>query len=285
MEILQTIINGLLLGGLYAIVGLGMSVIFGIVKLTNLAHGEFVILAAYLGIVVASALGLHPLAGLVVVVPAMFVIGFLVQNVLVNRVLDRGIEPPLLVMFGLSVILQNLLLLIFTSDAQHLRSSLDASSLALGGGVYIPTMYLLDFIIGVLVIVLLNFYMKRTYSGKSIRATSDDKVGAQLMGVNVKSTYGLAMGIAMATTAVAGVLVGMTYNFYPTTGSQYLIIAFGVVVIGGIGSILGTLVAGLIFGLAQLLGGYAFGTSVQMLAGYVVIIIMLALRPQGLFSK
>lgn len=284
MGLAQTIVNGILLGGLYAIVGIGMSVIFGIARLTNLAHGEFVILGAYLSTVVISVLGLHPLLSLVIVVPVMFVIGYLIQNLLVNRVLDRGDEPPLLVMFGLSVILQNVLLQVFTSDAQHLRSSFELFSFSISG-VAVPAMYLIDCVVGILVIFILNFYLKRTYSGMSIRATSDDKVGAELQGVNVKSTYGIAMGIAMATTAIAGVLVGMTYNFYPTTGSQYLIIAFGVVVIGGIGSIPGTLVAGFIFGLAQLLGGFAFGTSVQMLAGYAVILLMLIFRPQGLFSR
>ena len=284
MELAQTIINGLLLGGLYAIVGLGMSLIFGIVKLTNLAHGEFVIVAAYLATVVVNVFGLHPLASLILVAPVMFVIGYLVQNLLVTRVLHRGVEPPLLIMFGLSVILQNLLLQIFTADPHYLHSEFGKSNLSFGG-IGVSVMNLLNLCIGVLVIALLHCYLKYTYSGRSIRAASDDTTGAQLMGVNVKNTYGIAMGVAMAISAVAGVLVGMSYNFYPTTGSQYLIIAFGVVVIGGIGSIFGTLLAGLIFGLSQLLGSHFFGTGVQMLAGYVAIVIMLAFRPQGLFSR
>lgn len=281
----HAIINGILLGGLYAIVGVGMSVIFGIVKLTNLAHGEFVILAAYLGLTVCTKLGFHPLVSLIIVVPVMFIIGYFIQNLLVNRVLPRGTEPPLLVMFGLSIIIQNLLLQVYTSDAQNLRSSFATQSIKLGANASISVMMLIDCAIGVVIILLLHFFLRKTYMGQSIRATSDDSTAAQLMGVNVKRTYGIAMGIAMASAAVAGVLVGMTYNFYPTTGSQYLIISFGVVVIGGMGSILGTLVAGLIFGLAQLIGGQFLGTSLQMLAGFIVILIMLAVRPQGLFSK
>ena len=135
--------------------------------------------------------------------------------------------------------------------------------------------------IGVVVVLLLDLFMKKTYLGQSIRATSDDKTAAALMGVNVKRTYGIAMGIAMGTAALAGLCVGMPWSFYPTTGSQYLIIAFGVVVIGGMGSIKGTLIAGLIFGLAQVLGGANYG----MLASYAVLLIMLIFRPQGLFSK
>ena len=280
----QTIVNGLLLGGLYAIVGVGMSVLFGIVRLTNLAHGEFVILASYVSMAFVAALGAHPLVTLILVIPVMFVLGFALQMTLINRLLPRGAEPPLLVMFGLSIIIQNLLLQVFTSDAQHLHSAFDSASVSLGN-IRLPVMYLIDCLAGVLVIIVLNLFMKRSYMGKAIRAASDDRVGAQLMGVNIKTAYGIAAGVALATAAVSGVLVGMTYNFYPTTGSTYLIISFGVVVIGGMGSILGTMVAGFIFGLAQLIGGALLGTGVQMLAGYIVILIMLILRPQGLFSK
>ncbi|MCC8123387.1 MAG: branched-chain amino acid ABC transporter permease [Oscillospiraceae bacterium] len=281
----QAIFNGILLGGLYALVGVGMNVIFGIVKLTNLAHGDFIILASYLGLSVCTALGIPPLLSLVIVIPIMFFIGFLLQSALVNRVISRGPEPPLLVMFGLSIIIQNLLLSFFSSDAQHMRSSLETASITITDKTAIPIMYLIDFAIGIVVIYLLNLFLRRTYVGQSIRATSDDTMAAQLMGINVKTTYGIAMGVAMATAAVAGVLIGMSYNFYPTTSSQYLIISFGVVVIGGMGSIRGTLFAGIIFGLAQLLGAYYFGTSVQMLCGYLVILVMLVVRPQGLFAK
>jgi len=280
----QTIINGLLLGGLYAVVGVGMSVLFGIVRLTNLAHGEFIILASYLSTVFISALGLHPLVTLVLVIPIMFILGFVLQKTLINRLLPRGTEPPLLVMFGFSIIIQNVLLQLFTSDARHLRSAFASQSLSVGS-LRIPVMMLIDFLIGTVVILLLNMFMKRTYMGKAIRAASDDGTGSQLMGVNIKSIYGIAAGIALATAGIAGVLVGMSYNFYPTTGSNYLIISFGVVVIGGMGSIMGTLASGLIFGLAQLIGGYFLGTGMQMLSGYVVILLMLVLRPQGLFSK
>ncbi|MDR3305827.1 MAG: branched-chain amino acid ABC transporter permease [Clostridiales Family XIII bacterium] len=280
----QAIINGILLGGLYAIVGVGMSVIFGIVRLTNLAHGEFVILATYLSLAVTRSTGMNPLLSLVIVAPIMFGVGFLIQNTMVNRLLPRGQEAPLLVMFGLSIIIQNVLLQFFSADAQHLRHGNDTASLSFGSAV-VPVMFLIDCIIGVIVIIALNFFMKKTYTGNAIRAVSDDNTAARIMGVNVSLIYGAAMGIAMVTAAVAGVLVGMTYNFYPTTGSQYLIISFGVVVIGGMGSIKGTLVAGLVFGLAQLLGAYFFGTSLQLLSGYIIILIMLAVRPQGLFAK
>ena len=276
----QQIINGILLGGVYALVGVGMSMIFGIVQLTNLAHGEFVILSAYLSTVLCTGLGLHPLLTLIITVPLMFVIGIILQNLLINRVMARGSEPALLVTFGLSIIIQNGLLLLFSADAQRMVTSFQSKSIDLGP-IKLPVLNLLVFAIGVVVVLLLDLFMKKTYLGQSIRATSDDKVAASLMGVNVKRTYGIAMGIALGTAALAGLCVGMPWTFYPTTGSQYLIIAFGVVVIGGMGSIKGTLIAGLIFGLAQVLGGTNYG----MLVSYIVLLIMLIFRPQGLFSK
>jgi branched-chain amino acid transport system permease protein len=214
----------------------------------------------------------------------MFGIGFVIQNTMVNKLMPRGADPPLLVMFGLSIIIQNVLLKFFSADAQNLHNSFATKSVALGS-VNVPIMYFVDCVISVVVILILNFFMKKTYVGNAIRAVSDDTTAARIMGVNVNLIYGAAMGVAMVTAGIAGVLVGMTYSFYPTSGSNYLIISFGVVVIGGMGSIKGTLIAGFIFGLAQLLGGFFFGTSVQLLAGYLIILIMLAVRPQGLFAK
>lgn len=277
---IQQIINGILLGGFYAVIGVGMNMMFGIVKLTNLAHGDFIILSAFLSVTISISLGLPPLLTLVITIPVMFLIGVLFQMVLVNRVMFRGSEPALLVTFGLSIILQNALLLIFSADAQHLVPKTDYPTWTIGS-INIPTLYVLIFGIGLATIFLLTVFMKKTYTGRSIRAVSDDTTAAELMGVNVKRTYGIAMGLALATAAVAGMCVGLHYTFYPSTGPSYLLIAFGVVVIGGMGSIPGTLVAGLIIGLAQVLGGANYGT----LIGYIVLLLMLIFRPQGLFAN
>lgn len=280
-QMTQQLINGILLGGVYALVGVGMTMIFGIVQLTNLAHGEFIILAAYLSSVLTLSLGINPLLTLIITIPLMFIIGYLLQNLLINKLMARGSEPALLVTFGLSIIIQNGLLLIFSADANRLIVSFQAQSIALGSVARIPVLNLLVCFIGIATILILNLFLKKTYIGRSIRATSDDKVAASLMGVNVRRIYGIAMGLALATAAIAGVMVGMVYPFYPSTGSSYLIIAFGVVVIGGMGSIMGTMVAGFIFGLAQVMGGSNYG----LLIGYLVLIVMLAVRPQGLFAK
>ena len=278
---IQTIINGIMLGGIFAILGVGMTIIFGIVKLTNLAHGEFVIIGAYASTLLAKAMGVDPILTLIITIPLMFVIGVVLQSVLINRVMLQGSEPALLVTFGLSIILQDAMLLLFSADARKMNPSYAQSNISLPGGLYIPVLDLILLIISLVTILVLTLFLRRTYMGRAIRATSDDIVAASLMGVSIKKAYAVAMGIAMATAAVAGLCVGMRWTFYPSSGGEYLLRAFGVVVIGGMGSIPGALVGGLVFGLAQVFGGASYG----LLASYVVLIIMLAVRPQGLFSK
>ena len=284
-ELAQPILNGILLGGLYALIAIGMSMMFGIVKLVNLAHGDMMILSSYLAMVFTAWLGINPFFTLVLTIPVMFIVGFLFQGFLINRVLGKAMEPPLLVAFGVSIILQNLLLTIFTPDARSIISSVATRSIVVTDYLSISVLYLVNFLTGLVVIGLLYLFFQKTYMGRAIRAASDDQVAAQLMGINTKRTYGFAMGIAMMTAAVAGMLVGMTFTFYPHTGPQYLIIAFGVVVIGGLGSIKGTFVGGFILAMAQLLGAHYFGPGFQLLSGYLVLLIVLALRPQGIFGS
>jgi branched-chain amino acid transport system permease protein len=280
----QPILNGILLGGLYAIIAIGMSTMFGIVKLVNLAHGDLMILSSFLSLSFITWFGISPLWTLPIVIPLMYVIGFFVQGYLLNRVLGEEMEPPLLVAFGLSIIIQNVLLIIFTPDARSLMTGLAVKTIPITSYLNIPVIYLIDFLIGLAVIACLYYFFQKTYLGRAIRAASDDERAAQLMGVNTKNIYAKAMGIAMITAGVAGVLVGMTFTFYPHTGSQYLIIAFGVVVIGGLGSMKGTLVGGLILAISQLLGAQFFGPGYQLFCGYVVLLIVLAVRPQGIFG-
>ncbi|MBU1277110.1 MAG: branched-chain amino acid ABC transporter permease [Proteobacteria bacterium] len=284
IDLAQPIINGLLLGGLYAVIALGLSTIFGIVRVVNLAHGDMVILGSYLSLAFCMWLGLNPLWTILLVAPIMFCVGFLIQSVLFNRVLGKGMEPPLLMAFGISIIVQNFLLLVFTSDARALKSDLSMMTISLGE-INISLLYLLNFLIGLAVILGLRQFFRKTFLGRAIRAASDDVVAAKLVGANTSSIYAYAMGIAALTAAVAGVLVGMTFIFYPHTGPQYLIIAFGVVIIGGLGSIKGTLVGGFILAMAQLLGAHFFGPGYQLLCGYMVLLIVLAIRPNGIFGK
>ncbi len=283
--LIQSIVNGILLGGLYAAIGVGMSLIFGIMRLTNLAHGDLMIVSTYVSMIIALQFSGNIILAIPITLIAMIVLGFLIQNFLVNRVIDKGAEPPLLVTFGLSIIFQNVLLLAFGSGAKSIQSPLSAMNVLTTPFFSVSATYLLDFVVSVLMIGVLHYVIGKTYFGRSIRATSDDKVAAELMGVNTKRIFSYAMCLAMVTAAIAGLLVGMTFIYYPSTGTQYLIFAFGVVVIGGMGSLAGTLVGGIILGLAQMLGSYFFGPAYQLIAGYLVLLVILTLRPQGLLSN
>lgn len=282
---LEPLINGILLGGLYAVIGIGLSLIFGIMKQVNLAHGELMILSSYFGLVFLQLSGLHPLLTLLFVFPTLFIFGYLIQAFLFNRVLGKGMEPYLMISFGLSIILQNALLQIFTPDARSLKTSLVIQTLDVYGLFHVPVIYLVDFTGGLLMIALLHLFIKRTYLGRAIRASADDLSASKLMGINIRRMYAFTMGIAAITAAMSGVLVGMTFTFYPHSGTQYLIIAFGVVIIGGMGSLPGTFLGGLILGVSQLVGAQFLGPGFQLLSGYLILLIVLTIRPQGILGK
>ncbi|MBW2030262.1 MAG: branched-chain amino acid ABC transporter permease [Deltaproteobacteria bacterium] len=282
---LEPIVNGILLGGLYGVVGIGLSLVFGIMRQVNLAHGELMILSSYFSLLFLQLFGLHPLVTLFLVLPLMFFIGYLIQTFLFNRVMQRGMEPFLMVSFGLSIIIQNALLLVFTPDARTLKTGFIVKSISVFGTFHIPIIYLVNFAAGLVVLILLDQFMKRTYPGWAIYASSDDLSGAKLMGINPKRIYAVAMGIAAVTAAISGVLVGMTFTFYPHSGTQYLIIAFGVVIIGGLGSLPGTFLGGMILGVSQLAGGRIIGPGFQLLSGYLILLFVLTIRPQGLWGR
>lgn len=284
IEYLEPLINGILLGGLYGVVGIGLSMVFGIMRQVNLAHGDLMILSSYFSLLFLQVLGLHPLVTLILVAPLMFFIGYLIQIFLFNRVMQRGMEPFLMISFGLSIIIQNTLLLTFTPDARSLETTLVIKSVDAFGLFNIPLIYLVNFGVGALVLMALQQFMKRTYMVWAINAAADNETAAKLMGINPKKVYAYAMGIAAVTAAISGVLVGMTFTFYPHSGTQYLIIAFGVVIIGGLGSLPGTFVGGLILGVSQLFGGRILGPGFQLLSGYIILLIILTVRPQGLLG-
>ena len=283
--LLQCIVTGILLGGLYAVIGVGMSIVFGIMKLTNISHGNLMIMASFIIMVLTTSYIPNIILALIITVAIMVLVGFLFQKFLVNKVIDKGDEPALLVTFGLSIVVQNILDIIFGADARSIRNAFATVNVIQTDKVSVSGAYLMNFIVAVIVILILAMVIKNTYLGRAIRATSDNKKAAELMGINTKSFFAITMGIAMATAAIAGLLVGNTFVFYPHSGTTYLIIAFGVVVIGGMGSIGGTLIGGIVLGLAQLLGSYFFGTGFQMLTGYVFMFFVLALRPNGLFAR
>ncbi len=283
-DLASTITMGIMLGGLYALVALGLSIVFGVMRLINVAHGDLLLLASYLALTLMTSLGLDPIIGLVVVIPALFFIGFVVQKYLLNRAFTISMEAPLIIAFGISIVLQNVFQIVWSPLSRGLTTSYTLKSFSIGA-LNLPLVYLLDFFVGVIVMVFLHQFLHRTYLGKAINAASQDRRAAHLMGINTKQVYAFAFAIAMAIAAIAGVFVGLTFPFTPQSGVSFLIIAFGVVVLGGLGSIAGTFVGGLVMGLAQTLGGYFLGTNAQMLIAYLIVIVLLATRPQGLFGR
>lgn len=284
MAWLDTIIQGILLGGLYALFAAGLSLVFGIMRLVNLAHGDLIVLAAFLILVLVSALGLNPFIAALVAMPLMFAVGWALQFFLLNRTLGTDILPPLLVTFGLSIVIQNGLLEGFTADSRRIPvGGLDSASLALGP-VNIGVMPLLTLASAIAVIVGLNQLFYRTALGRAFRATSDDPVTAGLMGIQPKRIFATATGIAMVVVTIAALYLGTRANFDPTIGPARLIYAFEAVIIGGLGSLWGTLAGGIVIGIAQTFGA-AINPEWQILAGHLAFLVVLLVRPRGLFPR
>jgi branched-chain amino acid transport system permease protein len=281
----DALIQGVLLGSLYALFAAGLSLMFGVMRLVNLAHGDLIVLSAFAILVIAAKLGLDPFAATLVAIPILFVIGFALQQVFLNRTLGRDLLPPLLVTFGLSIIIQNGLLQIFSADSQRLRSgAIETASIPLGGDIAIGVVPLLTFLSAIAVIVLLNLIFYRTPIGRAFRATSDDLEVAQLMGIDHRRIFAMAMGLAFVVIAIAALYLGLRANFDPTIGPARLLYAFEAVIIGGLGSFWGTLAGGIVLGLAQTIGA-RIDPEWQILSGHIAFLVVLALRPRGLFPR
>ena len=281
---IDTIVQGILLGGLYALFAAGLSLVFGIMRLVNLAHGDMIIAAAYGILLITAAFGLNPFVAALLAAPVMFGLGWALQRFVLNRVLGRDILPPLLVTFGLSVALQNGMLEAFSADSQRIAvGPLESASMGLGL-VTVGWMPLLTFATAIAVIVGLNQIFYRTALGRAFRATSDDPVTASLMGIAPKSVFAVATGLAMVVVTIAALYLGMRANFDPSIGPARLIYAFEAVIIGGLGSLWGTLAGGIIIGVAQTVGA-AINPEWQILAGHIAFLVVLVFRPRGLFPR
>jgi branched-chain amino acid transport system permease protein len=283
-DITTPLMMGILLGGLYALIALGLSLVFGVMKLINVAHGDLVLFSSYFAYAALTMVGIDPILSLVIGIPLLFVIGFAIQKYLLSRAFAISMEAPLIIAFGISLVLQNFQQVVWSPMSRGLTTSYALTSFGIGG-VRVPLAYLLDFIAALVVMLLLREFLSRTYLGKAINAASQDRRAAQLMGINTGRVYAFAFAISMVTAALAGVFLGLTFPFTPQSGVSFLIIAFGVVIIGGLGSMLGTFIGGMVLGLAQTLGGYFFGAAAQMLCAYSVVIIVLTVRPQGIFGR
>ncbi|PZO79513.1 MAG: branched-chain amino acid ABC transporter permease [Mesorhizobium amorphae] len=284
MNWLDTIVQGILLGGLYALFAAGLSLVFGVMRLVNLAHGDLIVMGAFLILVLVTTLGLNPFLAALVALPVMFLLGFGLQFLVLNRTIGPDILPPLLVTFGLSVVIQNALLEGFSADSRRIGAgALETASIPLGP-VTVGTMPLLTFASALAVIGGLNILFYRTSLGRAFRATSDDPVTAGLMGIRPAAVFARATGIAMVVATIAALYLGTRANFDPTVGPARLIYAFEAVIIGGLGSFWGTLAGGVIIGVAQTVGA-RINPEWQILAGHIAFLVVLLFRPRGIFPR
>ena len=281
----DAILQGMLLGGLYALFAAGLSLMFGIMRLVNLAHGDLIVLAAFIILFVADSFGANIFVATALVLPAMFALGYVLQRHLLNLTLGRDILPPLLVTFGISIVIQNGLLETFSADSRRLQAfDIETASWSLGGGIAVGVVPMMTFASAVVVILALNWIMYRTELGRAFRATSDDPATAQLMGIDNRRIFAIATAIAFVVIAISALYFGNRAQFDPTIGAFRLLYAFEAVIIGGLGSLWGTLAGGVILGVAQTIGA-KINPEWQILAGHVVFLVVLVVRPRGLFPR
>ncbi|MCO5162700.1 MAG: branched-chain amino acid ABC transporter permease [Mesorhizobium sp.] len=285
MDWVNAVVQGILLGGLYALFAAGLSLIFGVMRLVNIAHGDMIVAAAYLALVVVQATGLHPLASAVLVVPLMALFGYAMQRLLLNPTIGKDLLSPLLVTFGISVILQNGLLAGFTADSRRLSAGgIETASVELLSGLSVGVLPVLVFAAAFLIILALELVFYRTALGRAFRATSDDQEIAQLMMLDRRHVFGMAMALSSAVVAIAGIFLAIRTNFDPSSGPARLLFGFEAVIIGGLGNLWGTLAGGIVLGVAQAIGAQ-ISPGWQILAGHLVFFLVLAIRPRGLFPR
>ena len=284
MNWVNAVIQGLLLGGQYALIACGLSLAFGVMRIVNLAHGDLAICGAYLGLVLSSVLGVPVWVTLPLLLPAAFLTGMALQTLLFGRALRHGVLAPVLVTFGLSVMIENLLQVAATSDPRGLNGgALALASFRIGGSITVSWLFLTAFLTACAVLSCLQLALSRTSWGRKVRATADDLDTARLVGIRVRPVFAVVAGVAVATAALAGVFIGTIGTFDPLAGTNTLIFAFEAVVIGGIGSLWGTLVGGVALGITQVVVG-EINQSYAVLAVHLLFLAVLTVRPGGLFA-
>lgn len=282
---INQIVQGILLGGLYAMFAMGLSLSAGVMRFINIAHGDLIVLVCFMMLSLTVSLGLSPLLSALLILPIAFFAGYLLQRGILERVLGKGVLPVILVTFGLSVIIQNGLQGAYGADTRKVPAgAIEAATIHVAGGVNIGTLPLLIFASAILLVFVLDQLLYRTGIGARIRAVSDDPDAANLIGLPSAHIYAVAMGMVAVTIAISGGFMSLWTNFDPTSGPSRLLIAFEAVVLGGLGSLWGTLVGGILLGVAQTVGGQ-IDAAWEVLAGHIAFLIIFTLKPQGLFPR
>lgn len=280
----QVLVNGLLLGGIYAAVGVGFSLTWGVLNIINIAHGAMVMLGAYITFLLFSSFGVDPFLSIPASMLVLFLLGYALQRVLINRVIPHGVFMTLVLTFGLSLFLIDLALLLFSSDYRSVTPSYAGSGLSVGG-VIVPYQRLGAFLISILIVALLNVYLGRSKTGRAIRATALNRQAAQLVGVDIARIYAVTFGIGAALAGAAGSLLAVTITITPFMGNVFIGKAFVIATLGGLGTVQGALIGGLVLGLAESLGAALIGPSYQQAIGFGILLLVLILRPEGIMGK
>jgi branched-chain amino acid transport system permease protein len=287
MAWVNAIIQGVLTGGMYALFACGLSLLFGVMRVVNLAHGDLATVAGYVGVGVIAAIHVPFLWSVPIVVLLMAVLGYVLQRSLIQAAISRGELTTLIVTFGLSIVIENGLLQFFTANTRGIGigSSLITDSFSIGLQIQVAWLNVGIFVLAVVVLLGLQYFLSASKYGRLIRAVADDREAAQLSGADYRHVFGIAAAIAFGTVALAGMSYGLTTVISPTTGTDtILLFAFAAVVIGGLGSLWGTLLGGIILGVAQQVGAQ-INISYELLAGYLIFLLVLVVRPQGLISR
>ncbi len=281
---LQSLLSGILVGGVYALIGIGLTIIFGVMRVINFAHGDLLMLGMYVTWGVFTLFDLDPYLSLVVTAPVLFLWGAMLQKIFINRVLNALPQNQILLTIGLGLVMSNAVMLGFTSDYRILTTSYSSSSIKLLGlSISQPLLY--SFLVTVAITAVLFWFLQTTDTGQAIRATAQDRDAAQLMGINVKRMSVLAFGLGTALAGIAGALLAPTYYIFPQVGGPFTLKAFVVVVLGGMGSIVGATLGGILIGVTESLSAVYVASGLKELVVYVLFLLILLFRPSGLLGK
>ncbi|MGA2954459.1 MAG: branched-chain amino acid ABC transporter permease [Thermodesulfobacteriota bacterium] len=280
----QVIINGILLGGIYALVSLGLTLIFGVMRIINFAHGQFLMLAMYATYWLFQLYGVDPYISILIVVPLMFVIGMVAYRMIIQPIIDASEMTHVFATLGLNLSLQGIALFLWQGDFRGIRTSYSSMPIHFGA-LYINVPRFIIFLCAIATILALFLFLKKTYTGKAIRASAQKRVAAQLMGVNLSKIYMIAFGIGIAIVGVTGAVLMPIYEVFPSVGSLFALVAFVVVVLGGLGNLGGALVGGIIIGVVESVSGVFIAPALKEGVYFIIFVIILLLRPTGIFGK
>ena len=279
----SSIVVGVLVGGIFALTALGLSLVLGVLRLVNLAHGEFLVIGAYAGYYLLAITGIDPLLGLPLIAIGMAAVAAPLFRYLVQPVMGRGVEAPMMTMFGLSIVLQNLYVAAFSADTRSIETWYSARALTVGS-VTVGLVYVIGFVIAMVIVALVHVLVARSAFGRDLRASAQDPVAASVVGVNVSKVHMLTFALGAACAGAGGTLSGLVFSFTPSSGAAFLLNSFAVVVLGGLGNVLGTLIAGIAMGVLQSLGGVLLGDGYRDLVALLLFLAVLMVRPQGLLA-